>query len=167
MIPIHQEEHHMAMVEMNLDGVMYDVLKRPIVILRNGERILPILVGNAEAFAIANGMEKVEMPRPMTHDLITFILKGFQTTLQSVQVYKLEGGTFYAYLVLTQESNGSADLNITKIDCRPSDAIALAVRMSSPIYVDDEVLEVAGQDNLPQEDFEGGEEEEGDEDFLE
>jgi len=157
----------MAMVEMNLDGVMYDVLKRPIVILRNGERILPILVGNAEAFAIANGMEKVEMPRPMTHDLITFILKGFQTTLQSVQVYKLEGGTFYAYLVLTQESDGSADMNITKIDCRPSDAIALAVRMSSPIYVDDEVLEVAGQDNLPQEDFEGGEEEEGDEDFLE
>jgi len=157
----------MAMVEMNLDGVMYDVLKRPIVILRNGERILPILVGNAEAFAIANGMEKVEMPRPMTHDLITFILKGFQTTLQSVQVYKLEGGTFYAYLVLTQESNGSADMNITKIDCRPSDAIALAVRMSSPIYVDDQVLEVAGQDNLPQEDFEGGEEEEGDEDFLE
>jgi len=157
----------MAMVEMNLDGVMYDVLKRPIVILRNGERILPILVGNAEAFAIANGMEKVEMPRPMTHDLITFILKGFQTTLQSVQVYKLEGGTFYAYLVLTHESNGSADMNITKIDCRPSDAIALAVRMSSPIYVDDEVLEVAGQDNLPQEDFEGGEEEEGDEDFLE
>ena len=156
----------MAMLEMTLDGVMYDVLKRPIVILRNGERILPILVGNAEAFAIANGMEKVEMPRPMTHDLITFILKGFQTTLQSVQVYKLEGGTFYAYLVLTQESNGSADMSITKIDCRPSDAIALAVRMTCPIYVDDQVLEVAGQDNLPQEDFEGGEEEEGDEDFL-
>ena len=157
----------MAMLEMTLDGVMYDVLKRPIVILRNGERILPILVGNAEAFAIANGMEKVEMPRPMTHDLITFILKGFQTALRSVQVYKLEGGTFYAYLVLTQEGNGSADLSITKIDCRPSDAIALAVRMSSPIYVDDEVLEVAGQDNLPQEDFDGGEEEEGDEGFLE
>lgn len=158
----------MALLEMKLDGVMYDVLKRPIVILRHEDRILPILVGNAEAFAIANGMEKVEMPRPMTHDLITFILKGFQTTLQSVQVYKLEGGTFYAYLMLTQEGNGSGDVNIIKIDCRPSDAIALAVRMSSPIFVEEEVLRVAGQDSLPQEESEGGEEEEGEgeEDFL-
>ncbi len=154
----------MAMLEMNLDAVMYDVLKRPIVILRYGERILPILVGNAEAFAIANGMEKVDMPRPMTHDLITSILKGFQTTLQSVQVYKLEGGTFYAYLILNQEDNGAGDINIIKIDCRPSDAIALAVRMSSPIYVDEEVLRTAGQDNMPQQDIE---EEEGEEDFLE
>jgi bifunctional DNase/RNase len=157
----------MALLEMKLDGVMYDVLKRPIVILRYEDRILPILVGNAEAFAIANGMEKVEMPRPMTHDLITFILKGFQTALQSVQVYKLEGGTFYAYLMLTQEGNGSGDVSIIKIDCRPSDAIALAVRMSSPIYVEEEVLRVAGQDSLPQEEIEGGEEEEGEEeDFL-
>lgn len=154
----------MAMLEMKLDGVMYDVLKRPIVILRYDDRILPILVGNAEAFAIANGLEDVEMPRPMTHDLITSILKGFQTSLQSVQVYKLEGGTFYAYLILTQESDPLADRSIIKIDCRPSDAIALAVRMSSPVYVDEEVLRVAGQDNMPQEDFEGEEE---DEDFLE
>lgn len=156
----------MSMLEMKLDGVMYDVLKRPIVILRYEDRILPILVGNAEAFAIANGMEKVEMPRPMTHDLITFILKGFQTTLHSVQVYKLEGGTFYAYLLLNQEGDGSEGMNVIKIDCRPSDAIALAVRTSSPIYVEEEVLRVAGQDSISQEDFEGGEEDEGEEDFL-
>ena len=156
----------MGMVEMTLDGVMYDVLKRPIVILRYGERILPILVGNAEAFAIANGLEKVEMPRPMTHDLITSVLRGFQTTLQSIQVYKLEGGTFYAYLILTQEDGGAADTSIIKIDCRPSDAIALAVRMSSPIYADEEVLRIAGQDGMPEEDMEGGEEDEGEEDFL-
>lgn len=155
----------MAMLEMDLDGVLYDVLKRPIVILKYGDRILPILVGNAEAFAIANGMEKVEMPRPMTHDLITFILKGFQTNLHSVQVYKLDGGTFFAYLVLTQEGNGSGDTNIIKIDCRPSDAIAIAVRTSSPIYVEEDVLKVAGQDSLPPEDMDGGEEEK--EDFLE
>ncbi|RJP22558.1 MAG: bifunctional nuclease family protein [Candidatus Abyssobacteria bacterium SURF_5] len=156
----------MALLEMKLDGVMYDVLKRPIVILRYEDRILPILVGNAEAFAIANGMEKVEMPRPMTHDLITFILKGFQTSLQSVQVYKLEGGTFYAYLMLNQEANGEGDMSIIKIDCRPSDAIALAVRMASPIFVEEEVLRVAGQDSIPQEETEGGEEDEGEEDFL-
>ncbi len=155
----------MAMLEMDLDGVLYDVLKRPIVILKYGDRILPILVGNAEAFAIANAMEKVEMPRPMTHDLITFILKGFQTNLHSVQVYKLEGGTFFAYLILTQDGNGSGNTSIIKIDCRPSDAIALAVRTSSPIYVEEEVLKVAGQDNLPPEDMQGGEE--GEEDFLE
>jgi bifunctional DNase/RNase len=157
----------MSMLEMQLDGVMYDVLKRPIVILRHEERILPILVGNAEAFAIANGLEKVEMPRPMTHDLLSTVLKGFQTTLQSVQVYKLEGGTFYAYLILSQEGDQTADTNIIKIDCRPSDAIALAVRMASPIYAEEEVLRVAGQDGMPDDDLGDSEEEEGDENFLE
>jgi hypothetical protein len=158
----------MAMLEMTLDGVMYDVLKRPIVILRYEERILPILVGNAEAFAIANGMENVEMPRPMTHDLIATILKGFQTVVKSVHVYKLEGGTFFAYLMLAQEGDPSADTSIIKIDCRPSDAIAVAVRTSSSVFVDEEVLRVAGQDGMPQEDFDGGEGTEGDEeDFLE
>ena len=152
----------MAMLEMTLEGVMYDVLKRPIVILKYEDRILPILVGNAEAFAIANGMEKNEMPRPMTHDLVTTILKGFQATLRSVQVYKLENGTFYAYLILSQDQDPSADTSIIKIDCRPSDAIAIAVRTSSPVYVEEEVLRVAGQDNIPQEDIDGedyGEEE--------
>jgi bifunctional DNase/RNase len=158
----------MAMLEMTLDGVMYDVLKRPIVILRYEERILPILVGNAEAFAIANGMEKVAMPRPMTHDLMTSILKGFQANLQSVQVYKLENGTFYAYLLLSQEGDGAGNRSIIKIDCRPSDAIALAVRTSSPVYVDEEVLRVAGQDGMPDEDADGGERDEDEEEgFLE
>jgi len=157
----------MTMLEMKLDGVMYDVLKRPIVILRYEDRILPILVGNAEAFAIANGMEAIDMPRPMTHDLITTILKGFQATLKSVQVYKLEGGTFYAYLILTQEGDPSADTSIIKIDCRPSDAIAIAVRASSPIYVEEEVLRVAGQESLPDEDIDGSEGIEEGEDFLE
>lgn len=155
----------MAMLEMKVDGVMYDVLKRPIVILKHEDRILPILVGNAEAFAIANGLEEIDMPRPMTHDLITTILKGFQTSLKSVQVYKLDGGTFYAYLILSQEDDSSADTSIIKIDCRPSDAIAIAVRMSSPVYVDEEVLSVAGQDGMPPEDP-GGEDVEGEDDFL-
>lgn len=155
----------MAMLEMKVDGVMYDVLKRPIVILKHEDRILPILVGNAEAFAIANGLEEIDMPRPMTHDLITTILKGFQTSLKSVQVYKLDGGTFYAYLILSQEDDSSADTSIIKIDCRPSDAIAIAVRMSSPVYVDEEVLSVAGQDGMPPEDL-GGEDIEGEDDFL-
>ena len=157
----------MAMLEMTLDGVMYDVLKRPIVILRYDERILPILVGNAEAFAIANGLEGTEMPRPMTHDLIITMLKGFQTNLKCVQVYKLEGGTFYAYLILSQEGGTSADTSIIKIDCRPSDAIAIAVRMSSPVYVDEEVLHVAGQDGMPPDDIDSDEGIEGEEDFLE
>jgi bifunctional DNase/RNase len=157
----------MAMLEMTLDGVMYDVLKRPIVILRYDERILPILVGNAEAFAIAKGIEGTEMPRPMTHDLIITMLKGFQTSLKSVQVYKLEGGTFYAYLILSQEGDTSAESSIIKIDCRPSDAIAIAVRMSSPVYVDEEVLRAAGQDGMPPDDIDSDEGFEGDEGFLE
>jgi bifunctional DNase/RNase len=83
-----------------------------------------------------------------------------------VQVYKLEGGTFYAYLILSQEGDGTADTSIIKIDCRPSDAIALAVRMSSPIYADEEVLRVAGQDGMPDDELGDSEEDEG-EDFLE
>ncbi len=152
------------MVEMALDGVMYDVLKRPIVILRKEDRILPILVGNAEAFAIANGMEKVPMPRPMTHDLITYLLTGFASQLQCVQVYKLDNGTFFAYLIITQDHNGTGagagEQNIIKIDCRPSDAIALAVRTACPIYVADSVLAAAGQDRTTDGD-EGDEEDEG------
>lgn len=162
----------MAMLEMRLEGVVYDILKRPIVILRYDSRILPILVGTTEAYAIIHGMEKVEMSRPLTHDLITFILKGFKTTLQSVQVYKLEESTFYAYLTLHQEDDGSSEINIIKIDCRPSDAIAIAVRLGSPIYVEEEVLRIAGQDanvipeeNLDKEEEDFGEGEE--EDYLE
>ena len=137
-----------GMVEMSLDGVMYDVLKRPIVILRRDERILPILVGASEAFAIANGMEKVTMPRPMTHDLLTYVLTGFNSTVECVQVYKLDSGTFYAYLIISQNQNGSSpsEQNLIKIDCRPSDAIALAVRSSCPIYVAEAVLDVAGHE---------------------
>lgn len=142
------------MVEMTLDGVMYDVLKRPIVILRHEERVLPILVGSAEAFAIANGLEKVTMPRPMTHDLITYILTGFGSKLECIQVYKLDQGTFYAYLILRQNNNGSqpGEQSIIKIDCRPSDAIALAVRSGCPIYVAGAVLDAAGQERSPDSD---------------
>lgn len=142
------------MVEMALDGVMYDVLKRPIVILRHEERVLPILVGSAEAFAIANGLEKVAMPRPMTHDLVTYILTGFSSQLECVQVYKLDQGTFYAYLILSQNSpdSTSGEHQILKIDCRPSDAIALAVRGDCPIYVAASVLEAAGQERAADED---------------
>lgn len=149
------------MVEMSLDGVMYDVLKRPIVILRKEDRILPILVGSAEAFAIANGLEKVPMPRPMTHDLITFLLTGFDSRLECVQVYKLDNGTFFAYLIITQSENGTlpGEQNIVKIDCRPSDAIALAVRSTCPIYVADAVLAAAGQDRTMEADEEEEEEE--------
>ena len=112
-------------------------------------------------------MEGTEMPRPMTHDLIITMLKGFQTNLKCVQVYKLEGGTFYAYLILSQEGDTTADTSIIKIDCRPSDAIAIAVRMSSPVYVAEEVLRVAGQDGMPSDDIDNDEGIDGEEDFLE
>jgi len=70
-------------------------------------------------------------------------------------VYKLEGGTFFAYLILRQGGQRLGRYEHHKIDCRPSDAIAIAVRMTSPIFVEEDVLRVAGQDSMPQEDGRG------------
>ncbi len=127
----------MAEVEMKIRGLMMDpVTNMPIVILKDpdSETVLPIWVGVYEANAIALEIEKVTTPRPMTHDLLKNVLSAFGGTVQKVVVTELKDDTFYA--VIWTERNGS----IMSIDSRPSDALALALRMDCPIYVDDEVL---------------------------
>jgi bifunctional DNase/RNase len=124
-------------IEVKIRGLMMDpVTNMPIVILKdaNGDAILPIWVGVYEANAIALEIEKVQTPRPMTHDLIKNVLVGLQAMVRKVVVTELKEDTFYALIWL--ERNGSS---IT-IDSRPSDALALALRTDAPIYVEEEVL---------------------------
>jgi bifunctional DNase/RNase len=124
-------------VEMKIRGLMMDpVTNMPIVILKDvgGSSLLPIWVGVYEANAIALEIEKVSTPRPMTHDLIKTLLLGLNAGIRKVVVNDLKDDTFYA--VIWIERNGE----LISVDSRPSDALALALRLDCPIFVDDEVL---------------------------
>ncbi len=124
-------------VEMKIRGLMMDpVTNMPIVILRDtgGSTVLPIWVGIYEANAIALEIEKVNTPRPMTHDLIRNLLMGLEARVNKVVVNDLRDDTFYALIWL--EKGGE----IISIDSRPSDALALALRVDCHIYVEEEVL---------------------------
>ena len=124
-------------IEMKIRGLMMDpVTQMPIVVLKetNTDTVLPIWVGVYEANAIALEIEKVNPPRPMTHDLLKNLLVGLETQVHKVVVTELKEDTFYAVIWL--QRNGQ----IISIDSRPSDALALALRMDCPIFVDEEVL---------------------------
>ena len=124
-------------VEMKIRGLMMDpVTNMPIVILKdvNGSTVLPIWVGVYEANAIALEIEKVTTPRPMTHDLIKSLLLGLSTSLRKVVVSELKDDTFYAVIWLDRDGE------LISVDSRPSDALALALRMDCPIFVDEQVL---------------------------
>ncbi|MBN2301412.1 MAG: bifunctional nuclease family protein [Lentisphaerae bacterium] len=105
----------------------------------NDERSLPIFIGAAEAQAIAIVLEGAHVQRPLTHDLLKQVLDCLECRLKKVEVCKLEDSTFYARLIL--ERDGME----TEMDCRPSDAIALALRCSAPIYVARQVMDEAGK----------------------
>src|SRR5438105_5161554 len=124
-------------VEMKIRGLMMDpVTNMPIVILKDpaGDAVLPIWVGIYEANAIALEIEKVSTPRPMTHDLIKNVLTGLEAQVKKVVVSELKEDTFYAVIWL--ERSGE----VISVDSRPSDALALALRVDCPIFVDDGVL---------------------------
>jgi hypothetical protein len=124
-------------IEMKIRGLVMDpVTNMPIVILKdaNGASVLPIWVGIYEANAIALEIEKVTTPRPMTHDLLRNLLLGLEARVQKVVVSELKEDTFYALIWLERDGQ------VMSIDSRPSDALALALRMDCPIYVEEEVL---------------------------
>jgi len=124
-------------VEMKIRGLMMDpVTNMPIVVLKDvgSDTVLPIWVGVYEANAIALEIEKVTTPRPMTHDLIKNLLIGLNTQVHKVVVSELREDTFFAVIWLEREGH------IISVDSRPSDALALALRLDCPIFVDDEVL---------------------------
>jgi bifunctional DNase/RNase len=127
-------------VEMTVKGLTLDPLTNmPIVILKDMEdkHVLPIWIGLFEANAIALELEKITTPRPMTHDLIRDIITGMNATVTKIIVNDLKNNTFYAVIHLSLDGN-----NIV-IDSRPSDAIALALRIGAPIYVSIEVVNKA------------------------
>ena len=114
----------------------------PIVVLKEKDddlnRILLIWIGESEAAAIQMHLEKMELPRPMTHDLLKIMIETLEAEVVSVCVRSVEEQTFYAHVTL--QTNG----NEIEVDCRPSDAIALALRCEAPIYVDETVLTEQG-----------------------
>ncbi len=131
-------------VEMKIRGLMMDpVTNMPIVVLKdlNGNTILPIWVGIYEANAIALEIEKVSTPRPMTHDLIKTLLLGLGTGIRKVVVSELKDDTFYAVIWLDKDGE------LISVDSRPSDALALALRLDCPIYVDESVLKSSKRSN--------------------
>ena len=105
----------------------------------NGERKLPVIVGSFEAQSIALAMEAMETPRPLTHDLIGLLINEIDANLVAVRITNIEDGIFYASLDINGEITGKRS-----IDSRPSDAIAVGLRMKAPIMISDELFEEAG-----------------------
>lgn len=135
-------------VEMKIRGLLMDpVTNTPIVILKDSgsDTVLPIWVGVYEANAIALEIEKVSTPRPMTHDLIKNVLTGLDAHVHKVVVTELKEDTFYA--VIWMERDG----HIVSVDSRPSDALALALRVDCPIFVEEEVLKTSKKAGTPSE----------------
>ena len=130
------------LVEMKVRGLALDpVSNMPIIILRDEDdkRSLPIWVGIFEANAIALELEKIPTPRPMTHDLIKNILESLEVQVLKIVVTDLKDNTFFAVLHLKL---GETEYTV---DSRPSDAIALALRVAAPIFVEEEVFPKAGK----------------------
>ncbi|RBP65671.1 hypothetical protein DFO66_104257 [Brevibacterium sanguinis] len=132
------------MVQVQVLGVALDAKQQHIVLLKPlfehlGEsRVLPIWIGEQEATSILIGASGAHAPRPLSHDLMKTLLDTLDAGVAEVEVQRIDGGTFYAAITLT----GPAGRHV--VDARPSDAIALAVRMGAPLFVADEVLEEAG-----------------------
>jgi bifunctional DNase/RNase len=127
------------MVQMFINKVALDPVGRALLFLtdENNDKVLPIWIGIAEAQAIVTKMQDRKYPRPMTHDLLQSVIEQAGYVVQRVRVTRLEDSTFYAVLDL------EGPLGELEIDSRPSDAIALALRVGAPIYVAEEVLEQA------------------------
>ena len=103
------------------------------------ERSLPIFIGAAEAQAIAFQLNKVELPRPLTHDLFISMLDAVGYEVIRIEIYDMQEGTFFANIILKN------DYEEIMIDARPSDAIAISIRCDAPIFVDEKVMDVAGR----------------------
>ena len=129
------------MVLMKVQGLFFDSeTNQSVVILKDEStgRTLPIWVGLFEANAITMGIEHTWTPRPMTHDLLKNIIEKMNATVRTVTVNDLRANTFYAIIALEKDGQ------LIEIDSRPSDAIALALRVKAPIYVAEKVLDSAG-----------------------
>ena len=129
------------MIEMTVDSIRVSLMNyQRVVILKekSAERYLPIWIGPSEADAIAVKLQGVSVPRPLTHDLLCSVIDALGANINSIVVSDLKNDTFYAKILL------SIDGEQMEIDSRPSDALALAVRVSVPIFAEESVLDKAG-----------------------
>jgi uncharacterized protein len=129
------------MVEMTIDSIRVSLMNyQRVVILKEkaADRYLPIWIGPSEADAIAVKLQGASVPRPLTHDLLRSVVDTLGASVSSIVVCDLKNDTFYAKIIL------NVDGKQLEVDSRPSDALALAVRVDVPIYVDDSVLDKAG-----------------------
>ena len=129
------------MLEMTIDSIRVSLMNyQRVVILKDkaSERYLPIWIGPAEADAIAVKLQGVSVPRPLTHDLLSSVIRALGATISYILVSDLQNDTFFAKIML------QVDGKEMEVDSRPSDALALAVRITVPIYVDESVMEKAG-----------------------
>ncbi len=126
------------MIEMELNKIVIDEKRHDqLIVLRekNGERVLPIVIGLVEASAIKLKLSGFQPPRPLTHDLLHSTIGNLGANIEKIIIDKLEENTFHAKVVLKTES-GKEKI----VDARPSDSIALAVRAHAPIFVEDEII---------------------------
>ncbi len=125
------------MLEMKVAGIALDAISRsPIVLLRDSDerRQLPIYIGQDQARAIISALENQTPPRPLTHDLMVNLITEWELTVERIVIHSLQDNTFYAILTVRHGETKK------EIDARPSDAIAIALRTNSPIWVMEEVV---------------------------
>ena len=129
------------MLEVVIDSIRVSLMNyQRVVILRvkDSDKYLPIRIGPSEAHAIALKLQDVDVPRPLTHDLLRSVITSVGATVKEIIVSDLSNDTFFAKIVIIHNEE------TVEVDCRPSDALALAVRTKAPIYVKDDVVERAG-----------------------
>ncbi len=131
------------MIEVSVNGIFLTQSQASGIILKekNGDRTLPIVIGEYEAQSIALGLENIKPPRPITHDLTLSILESCGAKIDSVLITELKNNTYFAIIRLKKK------LKYWDVDARPSDAIAMAVRTMIPIFVDEEVMNVGSYDS--------------------
>jgi hypothetical protein len=127
------------MIEMELSKIIIDEKRQDQIIVlkeKNGTRLLPIIIGLLEASAIKLKISGAVPPRPLTHDLLKVVIDALDAQVKKIVIDKLEDSTFHAKIVLLQKTSSREKV----IDARPSDSIALAVRVKAPIFVEEDVV---------------------------
>ncbi len=121
--------------------IISEMQEQQVIVLKEvvGERAFPIVIGSGEAYAIDRRLKGLQTPRPLTHDLLATVIEEMGGKLEAIEINNLQERTFFARLVIRQ------DARTVKIDCRPSDAIALGIATNVPILVAEHVLDQAGQ----------------------
>jgi bifunctional DNase/RNase len=133
------------LVEMKVEGLLFDPRSNMYILLLkevNGAGTLPIWIGKPEADSIALALGKVATPRPLTHDLVKNIVDGLRVKIVKIVVTEISDNTYYALICL---NDGGKE---TLIDSRPSDAVAVALRASAPIFVEDSIMATRSADEL-------------------